>query len=84
MHRDSQLSPFFPGNIASTERLKQAVGRSQERIGTLHRSIVPKSAGQFAHKTKQMEAPISRGRGEFFMTVGIGEPYLPYVGIVYT
>lgn len=89
VHRDSPLSPLFPGNITSTERVKQAVGRSQERLGTLvQRSLQMESGGTVLPKRKlQMEAPLSRGvggRGEFMMTVGIGEPSLSYSGIVDT
>jgi len=84
VHRDSWLSPFFPGNITSTERVKQAVQRSQARVQTLHKSVVLKAAAQLAHKSARIQGPISAGSGEFLMEVGIGEPPLSYSGILDT
>lgn len=83
VHRDSSLSPLFPGNITSTERVKQAVQRSQERLETLHRSVVL-NAGQLAHKSSGIQAPISAGSGEYTMKVEIGEPSISYSGILDT
>jgi len=82
VHRDSSLSPLFPGNITSTERLKQAVQRSQERLETLKMSVV-----QFGDKTKQIQSPVSvgiPGSGEFMMTMAIGTPSVSYTGILDT
>lgn len=84
VHRDSWLSPFFPGNITSTERVKRAVQRSQARVQALHKSVVLKAAAQLAHKSARIQAPISAGSGEFLMEVGIGEPPLSYSGILDT
>jgi len=82
VHRDSSLSPLFPGNITSTERLKQAVQRSQERLETLKMSVA-----QFGDKTKQIQSPVSAGipgSGEFMTTMAIGTPSVSYTRILDT
>jgi len=83
MHRDSLLSPFSPGNITSIERLKRAIERSQDRLEKLQMSVVSKNE-KFAAETKDVQAPVSAGNGEFLMKLAIGKPSLLYSAILDT
>jgi len=81
VHRDSLLSPISPGNITSTERLKRAVQRSQERLEKLQLSVVPKT-DKLANE--KIVSRVSDGSGEFLMKIAIGTPSLSYSAILDT
>lgn len=72
---DSPLSPFSPGNITSTDRLKRAIKRSHERLEKLQRSV---------DEVKAVEAPVYAGNGEFLMKMAIGTPSLSFSAILDT
>jgi hypothetical protein len=74
VHRDSPLSPFSPGNITSTERLKRAIKRSQDRLEKLQMSV----------DEVKVEAPVNAGNGEFLMKMAIGTPSLSFSAILDT
>ena len=83
MHRDSTLSAVFPGNITSTKRFARAVQRSRERLERCQMSVVPK-AYRSAEKLKQIGESVTRGQGEFMMTIAIGSPSLSFSAILDT
>jgi hypothetical protein len=72
---DSPLSPFSPGNITSTERLKRAIKRSQDRLEKLQMSV---------DEVKAVEATVNAGNGEFLMNMAIGTPSLSFSAILDT
>jgi hypothetical protein len=75
VHTDSPLSPFSPGNITSTERLKRAINRSHDRLEKLQKSV---------DNVKEVEAPVNAVRGEFLMKMAIGTPSLSFSAILDT
>jgi hypothetical protein len=82
VHRDSLLSPFSPGNITSTERLKRAVQRGQERLEKLQMSVV--NTDKLTDEERKLVTPVSAGSGEFLMTMAIGKPALSFSAILDT
>jgi hypothetical protein len=72
---DSPLSPFSPGNITSTDRLKRAIKRSQDRLEKLQMSV---------DEVKAVEATVNAGNGEFLMNMAIGTPSLSFSAILDT
>lgn len=81
VHRDSLLSPISPGNITSSERLRRAVKRSQDRLEKLQMSVVPKTK-KLANE--EIVSLVNAGSGEFLMQIAIGKPSLSYYAILDT
>lgn len=80
-HKDSLLFP----HMTSAERLKRAVQRSQARFEELQlMSAVNAHKLQRGDETKDIEAPVRAGNGEFLMSLSIGTPPLPYSAIMDT
>jgi hypothetical protein len=69
VHIDSLLSE----NITSTERVKRAVQRSQERLEKLQIMSAVNT-----HQKKDIETPVSSGNAEYLMEMAIGTPALSF------
>ena len=78
VHIDSLLFP----NITSTERLKRAVQRSQERLEKLQ--IMSAGKLHSDYETNDIQSPVSAGSGEFLIQMAIGTPVLSFSAIIDT
>jgi hypothetical protein len=69
VHIDSLLS----GNTTSTERMKRAIQRSQERVERYRISSAVNT-----HQMKDIETPVSAGSGDYLIQMAIGTPALSF------